>query len=1018
MDRIARLATARVAASRNRFRLALAVTALLLTPAPAAAETADWPSYLDGPSHSSYNAAATSITPGSIDDGDLQPVWSWTPPSSSAGGTSTFASPTVVDGVAYLGLNDGYFYAVDESTQAVLWSDFIGYDANKPGSPCGGGGIVSTATVAPDPITGKLTVYVFGQDGNLYALDAATGTVDWASVVDTPSQTVDDYFSWSSPLVANGEVYIGISSDCDEPLVPAGLDAFDQHTGDPVASWSSLPPGLVGASIWSSPTELPNGDVIVTTGNAHGDEQPLYNESIVDLGGATLGLQDFWQVPESERIGDGDFGGTPTVFTADLDGTLTPMVGACNKNGTYYAFKQGDLAGGPAWQQQVVAHGTECDAAAIWNGQDLIEGGGGSTTIDGTSYAGSVQALDPATGNVLWKTGLPGPVIGSASEDGGGVVAAVTFGSDNPDQEGVYLLDAGTGALIGMIPVYGWQLFSQPVFAGSDLLVAGADTSLTAYEVTTPGAPITEVSPSEVTPASSTEMTLTGSGFSGSPHVFVSGGQVSVADVQVVSANTLTFTLSTQANALQGLRNLTVTQPDSPHDVAMTCASCVSVVPMITAGASTTTAVGPSVDPALTGEPVTYTATVSPTPDGGIVSFTGDGGAIPGCESLAVNTSTGTAECTTTYTTSASHSITATYSGDASWAGSVSELGESVDAGPTATSVSSSSNPAVTGATTTYTASVTPQPDGGTVAFADAGTTIAGCSAVTISNDTGDATCTTTLTVGGPQSVIATYSGDANWQGSASHPLIENVNAGPTSTQLSSSADPALAGTGTTYSATVAPVPDGGTIQFTDGGEAIGGCSEVPVSTTTGTAACATSYAAAGSHAIVATYSGDGSWAGSASATLTETVNAGASALVAAAGPKLGALRVTPESFRAATHGPSTVADAKTGAIVSYTLSEAASVTFTVHGSTTGRISSTGVCVAHTHANNNNHRCTLTVDLAGRVLEAGYAGANSFRFTGRLDGKSLLGGSYTLIATPAAGGVSGAAEGASFRIAG
>ena len=119
-------------------------------------------------------------------------------------------------------------------------------------------------------------------------------------------------------------------------------------------------------------------------------------------------------MPASQQVGDGDFGGSPTIFSASLNGTATPMVGACNKNGIYYAFRQGDLHDGPVWQQRIAAPGGptepggQCDAAAMWDGTNLIEDGGNSTVINGVTYQGSVQSLDPATGAPVWQTGLPG----------------------------------------------------------------------------------------------------------------------------------------------------------------------------------------------------------------------------------------------------------------------------------------------------------------------------------------------------------------------------------------------------------------------------------------------------------------------------------------------------------------------------------------------------------------------------------------------------------------------------------
>src|SRR3974390_3240799 len=67
----------------------------------AALASADWSSYLDGPSHDSYNGAAKSISTSNI--ANLQPVWRALI-KDPTNNTNTFrASPTVVDGIVYIG---------------------------------------------------------------------------------------------------------------------------------------------------------------------------------------------------------------------------------------------------------------------------------------------------------------------------------------------------------------------------------------------------------------------------------------------------------------------------------------------------------------------------------------------------------------------------------------------------------------------------------------------------------------------------------------------------------------------------------------------------------------------------------------------------------------------------------------------------------------------------------------------------------------------------------------------------
>ncbi len=554
-------------------------------PASAAAAGANWPAYLFSAGHSSYNGATTAITP--TDAPSLQQVWRWLPPGAGTlGDTYLLASPTVYDGVIYIGVDDGYFYAISQTTRRVLWSAFLGKDTAKPDGQCGDGslGIISTATVAPDPVTGELRVFVFGPDGNLYAFDATTGAVVWKGLVDTPSTTVNDYFSWGSPLVADGNVYVGISSDCDLPLVPGGLVAFNQSTGAQVAKWASVPAGQIGGSIWSSPAVAPDGSIVVTTGNATLPAvEPLYNESIIRLNPTTLQEEDAWQVPAADQTGDGDFGGSPTFFTATLGGTPTTMVGACNKNGVYYALREDDLAAGPVWQQRITIpyqtngkySAEECDAAAVWNGTDLIEGGGAPTTASEPEFTGSIQALDPATGALIWQTHLDGTIVGSPTEAGGGVVAAPTYQSAT-GQLGVYLINAATGAQVGFIPTPDASNFGQDVFVGNDLLVGSRPgLGLTEYAVFPT---LTSASPVTLATGVRHAVSLGGTNVEPGATLTVAGPSTGVSVVGgSVSASTtgVGATMVVAATATPGSYSVTVHNPDG---ATATCTACLTVV--------------------------------------------------------------------------------------------------------------------------------------------------------------------------------------------------------------------------------------------------------------------------------------------------------------------------------------------------------------------------------------------------------------------------------------------------------
>src|SRR5215467_3734560 len=172
--------------------------ALIAAARPASAVLpTDWAGYLNGAEHSSFNAADTVITPGTVPA--LAQAWHWKGDKATMPGQpgpALFSSPTVADGAVYIGANTGWFYKLDEATGAVLAKVFLGY---QPKLSCAARGLISTATVAVDPSDGQDTVYVGAPDGYLYALQATDLSQKWRSPVDIPSQTVSDYFMWSSP---------------------------------------------------------------------------------------------------------------------------------------------------------------------------------------------------------------------------------------------------------------------------------------------------------------------------------------------------------------------------------------------------------------------------------------------------------------------------------------------------------------------------------------------------------------------------------------------------------------------------------------------------------------------------------------------------------------------------------------------------------------------------------------------------------------------------------------------------
>jgi hypothetical protein len=181
-------------------------------------------------------------------------------------------------------------------------------------------------------------------------------------------------------------------------------------------------------------------------------------------------------------------------------------------------------------------------------------------------------------------------------------------------------------------------------------------------------------------------------------------------------------------------------------------------------------------------------------------------------------------------------------------------------------------SPAVS-STETFTANVSPTPSSGTVAFTEAGSAVVGCETVPVED--GEASCVTEYASPGPRELLAEYSGstDTVYRPATSAPLGIAVT-DPTSTSLGASSATPTAGAPVTFTATVSPMPDSGTIAFEDAGGTISGCAAVTVDVSTGGATCVTSLSTLGAHTITADFSGslENAFTASASPVLSVTV--------------------------------------------------------------------------------------------------------------------------------------------------
>jgi outer membrane protein assembly factor BamB len=112
-------------------------------------------------------------------------------------GTGTIASsPVVVNNTLFIGGGDGIIYAMDPLTGAIKWSNSIGNSKNIFSGP-----VVTVNTI-------RNTVYSGTVDGDVVAIDASTGNTRWV-------KTIGARFTSSPCVIAySGKVfYPGISGD-------------------------------------------------------------------------------------------------------------------------------------------------------------------------------------------------------------------------------------------------------------------------------------------------------------------------------------------------------------------------------------------------------------------------------------------------------------------------------------------------------------------------------------------------------------------------------------------------------------------------------------------------------------------------------------------------------------------------------------------------------------------------------------------------------------------------------------
>ena len=335
-------------------------------------------------------------------------------------------------------------------------------------------------------------------------------------------------------------------------------------------------------------------------------------------------------------------------------------------------------------------------------------------------------------------------------------------------------------------------------------------------------------------------------------------GNVTVSDgvdscTAAVAAVSCNVTLTTV-----GARQLTITYAGDANYLGSASGP---VAHTVNPAATVTTITSDLPDPSTVGQSVTVNYTVTGpagTPTGTVTVSDGVGTFCTGTAAAGT--------CSGSFTTAGAKSLTATYAGDGNYTGSVSAgVGHTVNpASTTSTITANTPNPSVVGQSVAvnYTVTSGAGTPTGNVTVSDGVNSCVGTVAA--------GTCSLALTTAGARTLTATYATDGNFAGSASTGTAQTVNQASTTTTITGNTpNPSDAVTAVAVTWSVAAVAPGagtptGTVTVSDG---VDSCN-APVAA----GGCSLTLTTIGTRTLVATYTGDAAFAGSASTGTSQTV--------------------------------------------------------------------------------------------------------------------------------------------------
>jgi outer membrane protein assembly factor BamB len=311
-------------------------------------------------------------------------------------GDRIVSSAVFEDGVIYFGGDDGNVYAVDAADGHQRWK-------RRTGGP-----------VAATPAIAGGTLYVGSYDGKFYALDTRTGIPRWKFAtggerrfeakglhgMQPKTQTIADPFDvyLSSPVLGEGAVYFG-SGDGNVYALDAmsGDLKWKFQTGDIVHASPAYANGVVFFGSWDSYFYAVDAQTGIEKWRFHGGEDPLVHNQV--------GFQ------SSPAVVNG------VVYTGCRDSNLYAIDAATGKEKWHFNNNGSWVISSPAVTQGKVIFGTSDSSLYLVldaeTGKPIVRQQDKAYVFSSPSVAGNLvfigilngtlEARDLNSGDLLWE---------------------------------------------------------------------------------------------------------------------------------------------------------------------------------------------------------------------------------------------------------------------------------------------------------------------------------------------------------------------------------------------------------------------------------------------------------------------------------------------------------------------------------------------------------------------------------------------------------------------------------------